>query len=85
MALEEGEESGEELPDPPACNAPLPKKPDGGEGEGDEEENEGDDEEGDEPKAEAWSGDDQDFVDVVGKVSYTGLCRRRVLWGGDIP
>lgn len=63
VALEEGEESGEELPDPPACNAPVPKKASGGE---DDEEEEGDggdeDEEGEQVAAAAWSGDDEDLV-----------------------
>lgn len=69
MALEEGEESGDEMPDPPACNAPAPKAPANDEdGDGEEEDNEGDGEEGDEPVAEAWSGDDEDLIESTGKV-----------------
>ncbi|CAM9107723.1 unnamed protein product, partial [Hapterophycus canaliculatus] len=65
VALEDGEESGEELPDPPACNAPAPKPSAGGEGEDGEEEEEadgGDEEDGERPAAAAWSGDDEDLV-----------------------
>lgn len=63
VALEEGEESGEELPDPPACNAPVPKKASGGEDDEEEEADGGDeDEEGEQVAAAAWSGDDEDLV-----------------------
>lgn len=69
VALEEGEESGEELPDPPACNAPPPKAPAGGEdGEEDEEADAGEDEEGEQPAAAAWSGDDEDLVENAAHV-----------------
>lgn len=69
VALEEGEESGEELPDPPACNAPAPKpQADGEDGEGEEEDNEGDGEDGEQANAEAWSGDNEDFIESAGKV-----------------
>lgn len=75
MALEEGEESGEDLPDPPACNAPGPKAPAGGEaGEDEEEADGGEDEEGEQPVAAAWSGDDEDLVENAAKVRC--LCRR---------
>ena len=64
VALDDGEESGEDLPDPPACNAPAPKTPAGGE-DGAEEEEEDNEEEGEEggAAAEAWSGDDEDLVE----------------------
>ncbi|CAM9415834.1 unnamed protein product, partial [Ectocarpus fasciculatus] len=63
VGLEEGEESGEELPDPPACNAPVPKKASGGEDDEEEEADGGDDdEEGGQVAAAAWSGDDEDLV-----------------------
>lgn len=69
VALEEGEESGEDLPDAPACNAPQPKAPAGGEdGEEEEEPDGGDDEDGEQPAAAAWSGDDEDLVDNAARV-----------------
>lgn len=74
VALEDGEESGEDLPDPPACNAPAPKAPAGGEdGEDEEEADGGDDEEGEQPAAAAWSGDDEDLIESAAKVMH-------VLW-----
>lgn len=68
ISIEDGEESGDDLPDPPACNAPAPKPPAGGE-EG-AEEDEDNDEEGEEGGvlAEAWSGDDEDLVESTVKV-----------------
>lgn len=69
VALEEGEESGEDLPDPPACNAPAPKAPAGGEdGEDDEDADGGDNDEGEPPAAAAWSGDDEDLMESAAKV-----------------
>lgn len=69
VALEEGEESGEELPDPPACNAPAPKAAaDGDEGEDEEDENEGEGDEGNKRGTEAWSGEDEDLIDSAEKV-----------------
>ena len=69
VSLEDGEESGDDLPDPPACNAPAPKSPAEGE-EGAEEEGEENEEEGEEggALAEAWSGDDEDLVTSTVKV-----------------
>lgn len=93
VALEDGEESGEELPDPPACNAPPPKPPAGGGGEDGEEEEEadgGDEEDGERPAAAAWSGDDEDLVgNASGKVcgcvfsgiAYPWWCTRCMLIG----
>ena len=69
VELDEGMESGEEEPDPPACNAPAPKPPVIGEDGGDNDEENEDDEEADQPTAEAWSGDDEDLIDSSTKVS----------------
>lgn len=79
VALEEGEESGEELPDPPACNAPPPKALAGGEdGEEEEEADGGDDEDGEQPAAAAWSGDDEDLIENATHVRWLG--ERGWLW-----
>lgn len=69
LSLDEGEESGDEEPDPPACNAP-PSKPlaDAEDRENDDDEREGDEDE-EQPTAKAWSGDDEDLIDSAGKVS----------------
>lgn len=45
VALEDGEESGEDMPDTPACNAPQPKPAAEGEGDGEGEDEPDDDEE----------------------------------------
>lgn len=57
------------MPDPPPCNAPAPKAAAGGDG---EEGGEGGDadEPGGAPKAEGWSGDDEDLLDAAGKVGH---------------
>ncbi|CAM9399079.1 unnamed protein product [Ascophyllum nodosum] len=68
VELDEGMESGEEEPDPPACNAPAPKPPVIREGGGDNDEENEDDEDADQPTAEAWSGDDEDLIDSSTKV-----------------
>ncbi|CAM9284992.1 unnamed protein product, partial [Choristocarpus tenellus] len=61
VSIDDGEESGEDFPDPAPANAPLPKKSPEGE-EGEEEEEDGEDEE-DGPKVEPWSGEDEDLIE----------------------
>lgn len=69
VALEEGEESAEDLPDPPACNAPMPKPRAGGEeADGEEEDNGEEDDDGERAKADVWSGDNEDIVQKQDKV-----------------
>lgn len=90
MSLDEGEESGDEEPDPPACNAPPSKPPaDVEDREDDDDEREGNEDE-EQPTVGAWSGDDEDLIDSAGKVSRciegvrtSNSMRNNVPWGVD--
>lgn len=87
VSLDEGEESGDEEPDPPACNAPSSKPlAEVEDRENDDDEREGDEDE-EQPTAQAWSGDDEDLIDSVGKVSpsIVGGVRTSIRMRNSIP